>query len=267
MRKSRQLLLVVLFFFAATNLFAQQKTISGVVIAAGTNEPLAGVTVLVRDANRSTVTDGSGRFSITANVGQTLVFSYVGYVTTQEVVGDASTINLTLRVQQGQLGEVVVTACGISREKRSLGYATQQVRGDDLAATRRDNFINSLAGKVAGVSITPSSGVPGASSQIVLRGATSIGGNNQPLIVVDGVPFDNQTLNQEALIGGGGVSFVNRNSDYGNRAMDINPADIESVTILKGPEATALYGADGASGAIIISTKKGAAGFQRNVIS
>ena len=260
MRKLRQLLLVVLFFFAATNLFAQQKTISGVVTAAGTNEPLAGVTVLVRDANRSTVTDGSGRFSITANVGQTLVFSYVGYATTQEVVRDASTINITLRVQQSQLGEVVVTAYGISREKRSLGYATQQVRGDDLVATRRDNFINSLAGKVAGVSITPSSGVPGASSQIVLRGATSIGGNNQPLIVVDGVPFDNQTLNQEALIGGAGVSFANRNSDYGNRASDINPADIESVTILKGPEATALYGADGASGAIIITTKKGAAG-------
>src|SRR5688500_14497132 len=254
MRKFTRLLIVIAFQLAVLALAAQQKTVTGTVTSAA-NEPLLGVTITVKGTEKFTQTDADGKFTIAVNAGQILQYSYVGYTTKELVVGESSTINTSLQPQQSQYGEVVVTTYGISREKRSLGYATQQVKGEDLAATRRDNFITSLAGKVAGATVTPTSGVPGASSQIILRGATSIGGNNQPLIVVDGVPFDNQTLNQEALAGGTGVSLVNRNSDYGNRAMDINPNDIENVVILKGPEATALYGADGASGAIIIDRK------------
>jgi TonB-linked SusC/RagA family outer membrane protein len=262
MRKFMQLLLIAFLQLAMLDLVAQQRTVAGTVLSP-TNEPLVGVTVQVKGTSRTTVTDPSGKFTIAANAGQTLQFSYVGFATQEKLLGEEASVSVRLQRQEGQLGEVVVTAYGISREKRSLGYGVPIVEGDELAATRRDNFITSLAGKVPGATITPSSGTPGASSQIVLRGATSIGGNNQPLIVVDGVPFDNQTLNQEALIGGGAVSLVNRNSDYGNRAMDINPNDIESVSILKGPEATALYGADGASGAIVITTKKGVAGKAR----
>lgn len=257
------MLFVISLFILFVPAFAQEKTVSGIVTSSVNNEPLAGVTVQVKGTSRTTVTDGTGRFSIRAAIGQVLQFSYVGYIIKEQAVGDEALLNISMQRQQGQLGEVVVTAYGIRRDPRSLGYSTQVVHGDDVAQTRRENFLNSLAGRVAGATITPSSGTPGASTQIILRGATSIGGNNQPLIVVDGVPYDNQTLNQEGLIGSsatGSVSFVNRNSDYGNRAMDINPQDIESITILKGPEATALYGADGASGAIVITTKKGKTG-------
>ena len=144
-----------------------------------------------------------------------------------------------------------------------MGYTAQEVKGEDIAQTQRDNWINALAGRVAGANITPTSGTPGASTTIVLRGAVSIGNSNSPLFVVDGVPYDNQTMNQENLAIQScqfGSSFANRNCDYGNRAMDLNSEDIESVTILKGPEATALYGSDGASGAIVITTKKGKSG-------
>ncbi|RZL17455.1 MAG: SusC/RagA family TonB-linked outer membrane protein, partial [Pedobacter sp.] len=137
------------------------------------------------------------------------------------------------------------------------------VKGEEIAQTQKDNWINALAGRVAGANITPTAGTPGASTSIVLRGAVSLGNSNQPLFVVDGVPIDNSTLNQESLIAStnaSGVGFANRNSDYGNRASDINPEDIESVTILKGPEASALYGSDGASGAIVITTKRGKSG-------
>ena len=258
-RELRFILLPVVFMFLCTHAFTQEGLVLGVVTSPD-NESLAGVTVQVKGTARSTVTDVHGKFSITASPGETLAFSYVGYAMQEIKLQNLAPINLKLQRQSQQLGEVIVTAYGIKRDPRSLGYNAPVVQGDDIAQTRRENFLNSLAGRVPGATITPSSGTPGASSQIILRGATSIGGNNQPIIVVDGVPYDNQTLNQEGLIGGASVAFNNRNSDYGNRAMDINPQDIESVTILKGPEATALYGADGASGAIVITTKKGKTG-------
>lgn len=262
MRKVASLMKVVvlLLFIFSLPAFGQSQTVSGTVLAEDDSAPLIGVTVSNKKNNKKVVTNASGKFTIDANKGDVLEFSYASYLTRQVVVGDAKTINIKLASTEKQLTDVVVTAYGIKREKKSLGYSTQSISGDDVSQTKRDNFINSLAGRVAGVNITPSSGTPGASTQIVLRGATSIGGNNQPLFVVDGVPYDNQTLNQEGLISGQSVSFGNRNSDYGNRAMDINPDDIEELTILKGPEATALYGSDGASGAIIITTKKGKAG-------
>lgn len=248
----------IMMLLPFTAIYAQEKPVTGTVLARSTNDPLAGVTVTIKGTQRSTQTEANGKFSLTAKNTDVLQFSYVGYVNYETRVGESS--NVTVRLETSTRELEIVTAYGIRREKKSLGYSTQVVDGDDIAQTRRENFINSLAGRVAGATVTSTSGVPGASSQIILRGATSIGGNNQPLIIVDGVIYDNQSLNQEGLIGGQSVAFANRNSDYGNRAMDINPSDIESVTILKGPEATTLYGADGASGAIVITTKKGKAG-------
>ena len=257
MKSAFMLLIISLLTFSAK---AQNATVSGTVLAEDDGSPLIGVTVTNRATAKKTTTNAAGKFTIAAEKGNALAFSYGSYSTKVVVVDGNSTLTIRLASQDKELEAVVVTAYGMKREKKSMGYSTQSVDGEDISQTRRDNFINSLAGRVAGVNITPTSGTPGASTQIVLRGATSIGGNNQPLFVVDGVPYDNQTLNQEGLIGGQSVSFANRNSDYGNRAMDINPDDIENLTILKGPEATALYGSDGASGAIIITTKKGKAG-------
>jgi len=251
-------LLVFVIVLPGTSLLAQDKNVTGTVVGRNNNDPLVGVTVTIKSTTRSTQTDAGGRFTIAAKNSDILQFSYVGYTSYEVRVGESSTVSIRLEASTKELE--VVTAYGIRREKKSLGYSTQVVDGDDIAQTRRENFINSLAGRVAGATVTSTSGVPGASSQIILRGATSMGGNNQPLFIVDGVVYDNQSLSQEGLIGGQSVGFANRNSDYGNRAMDINPSDIESVTILKGPEATTLYGADGASGAIVITTKKGKPG-------
>ncbi|MDR6339612.1 TonB-linked SusC/RagA family outer membrane protein [Filimonas zeae] len=250
--------LVLLLFTGKA--FSQEATVSGTIVSEEDNAPLSGVTVTNQRSGKKTVTTAAGYFSIAAQPKDVLELTYVGYARKEYTVGAETKVSIRLTSNREKLGDVVVTAYGIKREKKSLGYSTQVVAGEDIAQTRRENFINSLAGRVAGATITATSGTPGASSQIVLRGATSIGGNNQPLFVVDGVPYDNQTLNQEGLIGGQSVAFNNRNSDYGNRAMDINPEDIESLTILKGPEATALYGSDGASGAIVITTKKGKSG-------
>jgi TonB-dependent SusC/RagA subfamily outer membrane receptor len=262
MRRFVHVLSVAILCLLQLAVSAQERTVTGVVTSTD-NEKLAGVTVQVVGTSRTAVTDVAGKYSISVTPGQSLRFSYVGFQSQTVSVGQNLTVNTRLTKQEGQLGEVVVTAYGIKRDPRSVPYNAPTVQGDDVAQTRRENFLNALAGRVPGATITPSSGTPGASSQIILRGATSIGGNNQPLIVVDGIAYDNQTLNQEGLIGSsatGSVSYNNRNSDYGNRAMDINPQDIETITVLKGPEAAALYGADGASGAIVITTRKGRAG-------
>jgi TonB-dependent SusC/RagA subfamily outer membrane receptor len=151
---------------------------------------------------------------------------------------------------------VVVTSFGIQKEKKELGYAVQEVKGEELAETNRPNFVNALQGRIAGVSIGATSGMAGASSSIVLRGASSLGSNNQPLFVIDGVPVDNSTLREGFLLTDG----TSRGADYTNRIADIDPNDIESVTVLKGPSASALYGIDAANGAIIITTKRGKKG-------
>jgi ferric enterobactin receptor len=257
MRKFLQLLPLAMLLFCCQELKAQSRTISGTVQADDDNSNLQGVTVTNRNAKKSVQTNKQGFYTIAAETGNVLVFTFIGYAPVTATVGEDRFINIKLTPSDKQLGEVTVTAYGIKREKRSLGYATQEVKGEEIAQTRRENFINSLAGRVAGATVTTSSGVPGASTSIVLRGATSIGGNNQPLIVVDGVPYDNQTMNQENLLT---ISTANRNSDYSNRAIDLSSEDIDNVTILKGPEATALYGADGASGVIIVTTKKGKEG-------
>jgi TonB-linked SusC/RagA family outer membrane protein len=265
MRKLAQRIITLLFFLVP--LFASAQ-VTGVVIGDDDNAPLKDVTVTVKGTKTATKTNQVGYYSIQASKGQVLVFTFVDYAKQEVTVGTDLKINIRLVQAQKQLGEVVVTAYGVKKSKRELGYTAQDVKGEDISQAQRDNWINALSGRVAGANITPTSGTPGASTSIVLRGAVSIGNSNSPLFVVDGVPYDNQTMNGENLanssIAGNaataGTTFGNRNTDYGNRAMDLNSEDIESVTILKGPEATALYGSDGASGAIVITTRKGKAG-------
>lgn len=188
-----------------------------------------------------------------------MLVSHVGFTETQMKVGDNATLSLKLTPTDNSLGEVVVTAMDIKRNPRELGYSVQTVTGKAVAETQRQNFLNALQGRVAGLTVTPTTGTAGASSQIVLRGFNSASLSNQPLFIVDGIIVDNSTFN-ETSNGGTGIGLAsdkpNRNNDYTNRIADLNPNDIESYTILKGPEATALYGSQASSGAIVITTKK-----------
>ncbi|AQG80820.1 SusC/RagA family TonB-linked outer membrane protein [Spirosoma montaniterrae] len=252
----RCVLIVLLYLVTLGGAYAQDRTITGRVTSSDDNQPIPGASVVVRGTTRGTTTDATGTFRIQATRGQTLRVSFIGTTTQDVVVGNADVLNVTLKQEANALNEVVVTALGIKQEKRALGYSVQEVNGSELAQTQRENFLNALNGRVAGAMITPTSGNPGASTSIMLRGISSIGGNNQPLFVVDGLPISNNTFNQGALVS----DSPNRNNDYQNRAADINPNDIESITILKGPEASALYGIDAASGAIVITTKKGTTG-------
>lgn len=241
------------------SLLAQEKTITGTVLSDENKSPLQGVTIRVKGTKRFTQTDVNGKFTIKINPGETLQLSYVGHEAMDVKPGDGSTVAVSMKSSDGALGEVVVTAMDIKKNPRELGYSVQKVGGQEIQETQRENFLNSLQGRVAGLTLDQTSGVAGASSSVVLRGFNSLSLSNQPLYVVDGVVMDNQTVN-ETSGGGGGLGLAsdrpNRNNDYQNRIADINPNDIETVTVLKGPEATALYGSQASSGAILITTKK-----------
>lgn len=254
-------LLVPVFMLAFVSLWAQQREISGEVSGQnGTGLP--GVTVRVKGTNRGTTTNTNGQYQISASQGEVIEFSSIGYETHEVTVETSSTINITLQASQAALGEVVVTALGQEQQKRKLGYAVQSISGEAVENTHRDNFVTALQGRVAGLTVTPTSGLPGASTSIRLRGINSIGLGNSPLFIIDGVPVDNSTFSTTSLtsINNSAADYANRRFDFSNRIGDINPNDIESITILKGPEATALYGIDATSGAIVITTKKGKAG-------
>ncbi|MEH6681026.1 MAG: SusC/RagA family TonB-linked outer membrane protein [Sediminicola sp.] len=236
-------------FLLSMFMFGQEKTITGTVLDQN-SIPLPGASVLVQGTSNGTQTDFDGNYSITASVGDVLVFSYVGQKSDQRTVGASNTINITLTEDAQALDEVVVTALGISREKKSLGYATQEISGDDVNTAKDQNFVNSLSGKIAGLDIKKSSTM-GGSTNVIIRGYSSITGNNQALFVIDGVPVNNSTNNSADQAGGG------NGYDYGNAASDISPEDIETINVLKGSAATALYGSRAANGAIIITTKRG----------
>ncbi|HEV2146456.1 MAG TPA: SusC/RagA family TonB-linked outer membrane protein [Longimicrobiaceae bacterium] len=224
---------------------AQGRVVTGTVTSS-TGQPLAGVVVTVRGTNVRAVTDADGRYSIQVPAGaDRLVFTGQS-VTTSDAAISGNTVNVTLAPQAVALEGLIVTALGITQQERAVGTSVQAVRGEELTQARETNLVNALAGKAAGVTVT-NAGPQGGSSRIVIRGANSISGNNQPLFVVDGVPIDNSS---PRLAGYGGV-------DYGNAAQDINPNDVESISILKGPNAAALYGSRAANGAIVITTKKG----------
>jgi len=225
--------------------FGQDLAIKGKVISKGDGGPLPGASVLVKGTSRGSTTNADGEFTITTEPNSTLVVSFIGFKSLEVPVGSQTTLNITLDEDATQFNEVVVTALGIAREKKALGYAVQEVSGKNLTQARETNLINSLSGRLAGVQVTSSNGAPGASSRMIIRGASSIGSNNQPLFVVDGVPIDNSNFGS-----GTGV-------DYGNAAASINPDDVESISVLKGPSAAALYGSRGANGVVLITSKSG----------
>ncbi|MDP2336197.1 MAG: SusC/RagA family TonB-linked outer membrane protein [Bacteroidota bacterium] len=243
---------------------AQTLTVKGQVVDASSNESLPGATVSIKGTGKGTLTDMSGGYSIQVASGQTLVFTSVGYTPQEIVVGNSTTINVRLETTDIMLDEAVVTAeFGIKRSARAVGASTQTVKGSEIAESGRENFVNSLQGRVAGVQITNSGGTPGSSSSVLIRGATSISGNNQPLYVIDGIPMSNTTFNPIgglASKAGADPVVADRNLDFSNRGSDLNPEDIQSITVLKGAAAAALYGSDASNGAIIITTKKGKIG-------
>jgi TonB-linked SusC/RagA family outer membrane protein len=252
MRKILRSLTIVPLIIISLASVAQERTVSGTVLSQKDDEPIANATVTNRNTKKSTTSTSTGRFTIKASKGDVLEITSVGYVKQTITVGDGSELSVKVAVNEKQLSEVVVTSLGIKKEKRGLGFSSQEIKGDDVAQTQRENFFNSIQGRVAGATLVQTSGAPGSSSNIVLRGFNSLSGSNSPLIVVDGLPISNNTLDQHQLASNGD----NRYNDYTNRAADINPDDIESINILKGPEATALYGIEAGSGAIIITTKK-----------
>ncbi len=241
-----------LLFGAVLQLAAQERTVTGRVTA-DDGSALPGVNVVVKGSSAGTVTDASGRYSITAPNDATLVFSFVGLQTQEVPIGNRNTIDVALASDVRQLGEVVVTAQGIERSKNELPYAAQQVEGEQVSRVRDNNFTNALSGKVAGLQITRNNSL-GGSTNVVIRGTKSITGSNQALFIVDGVPIDNSNTNTTSQTTGRG------GYDYGNAAADINPDDIASINVLKGAAATALYGSRAANGVILITTKKGAKG-------
>lgn len=234
----------------------QAKKITGKVTDAA-GEPIIGASVLVKERGTGAVTDIDGKFSVEASVGNTLMVSFIGYRTVEIKVAAASTYAVTLQDDSQALDEVVVTAMGIKKDRKALGYAIDNVGAEELMKNKSANALNSLAGKVAGVTITQTSGAAGAGSQIVLRGGTSLERDNQPLFVVDGVIYDNSTSSIGNSAYDGMTASATTNS---NRVMDINPEDIADMSILKGPAASALYGSRAAAGVVIITTKKGQEG-------
>ena len=240
----------LLFFLVLSFSFmmGQEKTIKGKVVDEG-GEPLPGASVTVKGTSRGVSADFDGDYSIRASQGEGLKFSFVGMKDKTQTVGSSDTINITL-VLDMQIEEVVVTALGIKRSKKSQGFSSQQIKGDQVSTVKDANFLNSLSGKIAGLDIKPSGNL-GGSTNVIIRGFSSLTGNNQALFVVDGTPISNLNTNSiDQRNGRGGY-------DYGNAATDINPDDIEDINVLKGAAATALYGSRGANGVVMITTKRG----------
>ncbi|HEY8853322.1 MAG TPA: TonB-dependent receptor plug domain-containing protein, partial [Gemmatimonadaceae bacterium] len=244
-------------------------TLRGRISDAATGTPLEGVQVSVDGTRLGTQTGSDGTYTIVGvPAGPRLVSARrVGYAPQRLAVtvseAGANSQDFALGRVATTLNEVVVTALGQTAQQRSLGTAQQSIQGSDIAAAQRENFVNALQGRIAGVDVTSTSGVPGASSSITIRGISSISSSNQPLMIIDGLPMDNRTLNTGVLASdapGSASAFSNRGIDFTNRAADLNPDDIESLTVLKGPEAAALYGIDAANGAIVIQTKRGKVG-------
>lgn len=225
----------------------QERTVTGKVTDA-TGESLIGVNVQVKGTANGAITDIDGNYSLSVPTTGELVFSYIGYRTETAKPGDKSTLNITLQEDAQMIGEVVVTALGIKREKKMLGYAVQELKSDELNKTGDPSVTSALQGKVAGLQMNTSSTGLGGSTKITIRGNSSLADNNQPLWIVDGVPFSDNNNSDATYYGG---------VDRGGSSVDINPEDIESISVLKGPNAAALYGSRAGNGVILVTTKKG----------
>jgi len=260
----KNILLAVVCILFSVMAGAQSREVSGKVTDSSGN-PLSGASINVKGMRGGTSAGPDGSFRLSAPRGATLVVTAVGFDPRELRIGDDNFVTVAMQPNTRTMNEVVVTALGIRREKRELGTATQTINADQLNRTGTGNTLNELNGKASGLTVVNSSGDPGAGTYIRLRGVTSITGNNQPLMVVDGVPIDNSINNYDATSAAPNqVGGANGNLTGGvqptNRGVDLNPNDIESVTLLKGPAATALYGIQAASGALIITTKKGGSG-------
>ena len=253
-----RLLLTALMLLSATWIVAQSRNVSGRVTDKETGDPIVGAAVVSQATNKGVFTDMDGKYTINANGdNDVIIFNNIGYTTVKMTVGGQTIIDVIME-SNVSMGELVVTAVGISRDKKAIGYATQEVSGRELVNSRETNLVNSLSSKVAGVQVNSSGGMAGASSFLVIRGQNTILGNNQPLFVIDGIPIDNSQLSSSNPNNGrnGFLDSVGNS----NRAIDIPQEDIESVTVLKGAAATALYGSLASGGAIIITTKRGKSG-------
>jgi len=246
MKRNVLIIVLVLFYLFSFTGYAQDMTVSGKVTEASGGE-IAGVNVVVKGTTKGTTTNDKGDYSISVEKGKTLTFSYIGY-NPAEIVVNASIINIALKPEATALNEVVVTALGISRDKRALAYSITEVGGSNLTQAREANLGNALAGRVAGVNVSKIASGPAGSSRVIIRGNKSLQGNNQPLYVIDGIPMDNNNFGQAGLWGG---------SDEGDGLSSINPDDIESITVLKGANAAALYGSRASNGVINVTTKRG----------
>ncbi len=252
MKNKRFLFLLVVLLMSNVILLAQtRRTITGVVTD-NTGKPVPLATISVKGTNLSAVTDDNGRYSLSIDGNNAVLeFSSVGFASIEQTVGSSNTVDVVLSSEATSMGEVVITtALGIKRQAKSLGYAVQEVRGSTLADAKETNLANALSGKVAGLQVVRSSNGAGGSSKIVLRGNNSLTGSNQPLIVVDGIPIDNFTGTTEN-------GYWSAGFDRGNGLGDISADDIESMSILKGPSAAALYGSRAGSGVILVTTKSG----------
>jgi TonB-linked SusC/RagA family outer membrane protein len=247
----KKILLVSFFAALVFGAWAQERTVSGRVTSSEDGAAIPGVNVLLKGTAMGSVTDATGSYSLTVpESGGTLVFSFIGFVTQEVEIGQRSVVDVIMTPDVTQLTEVVVTALGIEREEKSIGYAVQEVSGDEISNIKTDNFVNALSGRVAGVQIKNNTNF-GGSANVLIRGSSSLTKNNQPLYVIDGVPIANNNVNNA------GQTTGRNGYDYGNTSSDINAADVESITVLKGAAATALYGSRAANGVILITTKKG----------
>jgi TonB-linked SusC/RagA family outer membrane protein len=240
-------ILTLLLAFVVQFTFAQEKTISGTV-SDNAGIPLPGVNIIVKGTTTGTQTDFDGNYSINASVGDVLTFSYVGLITVEQTVGSANTINVSMEEDATALEEVIVTAQGIKREKKALGYAVSSVDAEQLEQRAEGDIARILQGKTSGVEINTTSGVSGSATNIIIRGYSTISGSNQPLFIVDGVPFSGDTNNQGSFTQGGTQS---------SRFLDLDPNSIANVSVLKGLAATTIYGQEGRNGVILITTKGG----------
>lgn len=259
----RRLIFLFLSCMLAISATAQKRTVTGIVLEQATNDPLPGVTIQEKGTTNGTITDVNGSFSLSVESGAVLTVSFIGMELQEVPVGNLSQFEIRMKPSTEQVNEVIVTAMGIKKETKALGYAVQEVKGDELVKVKEPNLVNSLNGKIAGVNVTNSGGAPGASSQIIIRGGTSLTGDNQPLFVIDGIPIDNSAVGGDSSTGG-----LSATSTYSaNRGMDLNSDDIETISVLKGPAAAALYGLRAAAGAVIITTKKGKSGAPEVTVS
>ncbi|HEY9488609.1 MAG TPA: SusC/RagA family TonB-linked outer membrane protein [Chryseosolibacter sp.] len=250
MKQRYRIFMLVLFFVTGSYAAFAQRTVTGSVRDTGGNG-MPGVNVILKGTSVGTTTDATGKYSIdVAGDATTLVFSFIGYATQEVEIGTRASIDITMTEDTRQLDEVVVTALGVERETKALGYSVTTVSGDAFQDARTNNLASQLAGRIAGVNATTVAGGPAGSSRVIIRGNKSLLGNNQPLYVIDGIPMDNSQFGQATMWGG---------ADEGDGMASINPDDIESLTVLKGANAAALYGARAANGVINIVTKKGVA--------